>query len=621
MFRENQQIGLYTLIRPLGRGGFGEVWLAERRAKFVTTKVAVKLPLDEQVDHEAIKHEATLWEQASGHPNILPIIDADEYDGQIVIVSEYAPDGSLEEWLKKHSAMPVERAIETTIQILDGLEFLHSRNIIHRDLKPANILLQGTTPRLADFGISRALRTTVASQSQNISGTFAYMSPEALDGKRSVQTDVWSVGVNLYQFLTGTLPFPQKEPSVLFPAIIMREFAPLPDSTPQSLKNVIAKALAKLPENRYKTAGEMREDLRRILRGEKVPNFIQFDLPETQHSLPVNRSLPTQKSPVVSNRNPNKEVETVVRSRIKSTFKQDNPSQKSNSWILAIILSILIGAIVSGIYFYPIQPKPNDFNESKVAQITPTQQVKLTAADYIKSAENHLDNKRYVEAKNDYDKAIELEPENAKAYNGRGNVHHEQRFEERAIADYTRAIQLNPNEANYYYNRGASYEIQDKLNLAITDYNEAIKLNPKSAESYLNRGIALDRQGNHDSAKIDFRKAIELDPKNSNAYNNLGIVYGNQGNYKLAIENYNKAIQLDSQNADAFHGRARLYGRQQKYSLAVADLSSVIKLNPKDHEAYSLRAWTYCTLGKKQLALADEKQAIALGGFILETCQ
>ncbi len=136
--------------------------------------------------------------------------------------------------------MSIEKAVETTIQILDGLEFLHSRNIIHRDLKPANILLQGKTPRLADFGISRAMRTTMASQSQHISGTFAYMSPEALDGRRSIQTDIWSVGVNLYQFLTGTLPFPQKEPSVLFPAIIMRECAPLPDFVPSALKEIIA---------------------------------------------------------------------------------------------------------------------------------------------------------------------------------------------------------------------------------------------------------------------------------------------------------------------------------------------------------------------------------------------
>lgn len=124
--------------------------------------------------------------------------------------------------------MPVEKSVETTLQILDGLEFLHSRNIIHRDLKPANILLQGSTPRLADFGISRALRATASSQSSNVSGTFAYMPPKGFDGRRSVQTDIWSVGVNLYQFLTGKLPFPQREPSALIAAIIMREYEPLP---------------------------------------------------------------------------------------------------------------------------------------------------------------------------------------------------------------------------------------------------------------------------------------------------------------------------------------------------------------------------------------------------------
>jgi serine/threonine protein kinase len=270
MFHANQKIGGYALIKRLGRGGFGEVWLAERHGKFATTQVAVKLPLDEQVDHAAIEQEAQLWAKASGHPNVLPIIEADEYDGQIVIVSEYAPDGSLEQWLKQNGKMPVEKAVQTTIQILDGLEFLHSRNIIHRDLKPANILLQGSTPRLADFGISRAMRTTVASRSQHISGTFAYMSPEALDGKRSTQTDIWSVGVNLYQFLTGELPFPNKEPSVLLASIMLREFAPLPDSVPRGLKRIISKALEKSPENRYKTSQEMREDLRQFLR-EYVP--------------------------------------------------------------------------------------------------------------------------------------------------------------------------------------------------------------------------------------------------------------------------------------------------------------------------------------------------------------
>ena len=106
MFNAGREIGPYTLVKRIGRGGFGEVWLAERRAKFVTTKVAIKLPLEEQVEVDAIKNEAVLWEQASGHQNVLPIIEANEYDGQIAIVSEFAPDGSLSEFLEKEGSLP-----------------------------------------------------------------------------------------------------------------------------------------------------------------------------------------------------------------------------------------------------------------------------------------------------------------------------------------------------------------------------------------------------------------------------------------------------------------------------------------------------------------------------------
>lgn len=259
MFRAGQEIGLYTLIKRIGRGSFGEVWLAERRAKFVTTKVAVKLPLEEQVDVEEIKSEAVLWEQASGHPNILPIIDADEYDGQIVIVSEYAPDGSLDQLLQKTGILPTKNVVELVIGILSGLEFLHSRKIIHRDLKPANILLQGETPRLADFGISRVMKTT--NVSENISGTPAYMAPEAFDRKRTAQTDIWSVGVILYQMLKGSLPFPHRNLTDMFGAIVRDEPEPLPDSAPQALRQIVLKSLAKEPGKRYQTAREMRDKL------------------------------------------------------------------------------------------------------------------------------------------------------------------------------------------------------------------------------------------------------------------------------------------------------------------------------------------------------------------------
>ncbi len=266
MFSPEQKIGNYALVKRLGRGGFGEVWLAERRTKFVTTKVAVKLPLDDQIDHKAIKQEAEIWERASGHPNVLPIIEADEYDGQVVIVSEFAPDGSLHDLLKKSGgSLPIRQTLELSIGILAGLEFLHSRTIIHRDLKPANVLLQGQTPRLADFGISRVMKAESASL--NSAGTPVYMAPEAFDRKRNVQTDIWSVGVMMFEMLTGEYPFPNENVTDLMAAIVMKEPAALPPHIPPSLAKIISKALAKNPARRYKNATELKDDLSHLLYG------------------------------------------------------------------------------------------------------------------------------------------------------------------------------------------------------------------------------------------------------------------------------------------------------------------------------------------------------------------
>src|SRR4051812_28900575 len=102
MAQPQTQIGSYTLIRQIGRGGFGVVWLAEKRTAITTTSFALKLAHNEDVDIEVFKQEAAIWAQVSGHPNVLPIIEADIHDGQVVIVSEYAPGGSLQEWLRKH---------------------------------------------------------------------------------------------------------------------------------------------------------------------------------------------------------------------------------------------------------------------------------------------------------------------------------------------------------------------------------------------------------------------------------------------------------------------------------------------------------------------------------------
>jgi TonB family protein len=264
MLRVGDIIGPYTLTGKIGRGSFGVVWLAERRTAITTTKVALKLPLDDDLDVESIKQEADLWAQASGHPNILPIIEANIYDDMAVIASEYAPDGSLDAWLKRYGSTspPVETAFSIMDGILAGLEHLHGRRIIHRDLKPGNILLHGQTPRLADFGISRVMKTT--SQSNNVAGTPAYMAPEAFDGKRNEQTDLWAVTVIFYQLLTGRLPFPQKDVMSLMHSILSRKADPVSLSLPDVLQAFFDVALHKEPLQRFRSATHMRLALRDI---------------------------------------------------------------------------------------------------------------------------------------------------------------------------------------------------------------------------------------------------------------------------------------------------------------------------------------------------------------------
>ena len=303
MFRASQEVGPYTLIEKLGRGGFGEVWLAEKRSELVTKKVAVKLPHEDQIDLEAIKQEAALWEQASGHPNVLPIIDAEIYEGQVVIVSEYADGGSLHQKLIDEGKFPLERAVELAIGVLTGLEFLHNRRIIHRDVKPQNILLQGDSPRLADFGISRAMQTTAVSSA--VVGTDAYMAPEAFEGKRTVQTDIWSVGVVLYQLLLGTLPFPQQHPSERMFAILQHDFDPLPVEIPERVRQIVSRALAKKAEHRYTEASVMREDLVHFLHGvsKPTPTNEQTLVLSADDSKPVRPVEPVSEATVVKHGN------------------------------------------------------------------------------------------------------------------------------------------------------------------------------------------------------------------------------------------------------------------------------------------------------------------------------
>src|ERR1043166_1317479 len=261
MLECGDKIGDYRLARFLGRGQFGEVWLSGKELSFSTRKFQHALKFlfkrEEEINLNAVEAEIDTWIEASGHPNVMPVLDMIVHGDYVVIVSEFAEGGSLKRWLAKHKgkAPSHEKALEMMIGILRGIEHLHSRNVVHRDLKPDNILLQGNFPRITDFGISRIV--SAGSLSTVAMGSPFYMSPESFDGNKSMQTDIWSAGVIFYEMLTGEHPYSADTIYGLVASIRQDEPKPFRDGIPAKLRDIVWTALQKDPAKRYQNAAAM----------------------------------------------------------------------------------------------------------------------------------------------------------------------------------------------------------------------------------------------------------------------------------------------------------------------------------------------------------------------------
>jgi serine/threonine protein kinase len=338
-------------------------------------QIAVKLPHKDQVDWQHITQEIGLWTLCGKHKNVLPLIGARNFNGQIAIISEYAPDGSLEDLLngkgslaaslKKQEKLTVvrklvnqqgqeieicklsvEEAVGMTVGILKGLQHLHESGIIHRDLKPDNILLDGKTPRLTDFGISRVISENCLSRT--VAGTLAYMALECFDGRRNAQTDIWSVGVILYRMLTGKLPFAQKTQVELVGALAMKDPEPLPDNIPNAVQKIVMRALAKEPAECYQTADEMAKDLRQLLPEDAQPSPSNV-VPPPDSSPIINEPVTDKSDSVVTNAKvpfDNYETKTIIR-----PVSSQNPQTTNLSIYLLSAIGLLFVIITVGVYF------------------------------------------------------------------------------------------------------------------------------------------------------------------------------------------------------------------------------------------------------------------------------
>ncbi len=675
MLEKGKKIGEYILIEKIGHGGFGDVWLAEKRTPLSVSMFALKFfrpAKTDEIEINTVQKEIEVWQKISGLPNIISVIEADFVEDYIYIVSEYADGGSLQKWLAVNGgkAQTINQAVVVILEILNGLDYLHRTGFIHRDIKPANILIRKGTFCLADFGVTREIKTH--SITLHTAGTYNYMPPEAFNKNPTVSpaTDIWAVAVIFQELLTGRLPFSQSEVPSLMYSILHEEPDEMPANIPPSLKSIVRRALQKKRQDRFATAQEMIDALKEFQGAtvESAPPQIEEKIVEATKETIVADTIfddsfvqtnyiadggeqqksvlpdEKQKSGLSENKSP---YQTVV-----------SPPKKikRNKLFVAGLTGIFLFAL--GIFFAAVSFFSTTAAEyfEQGLDCAAKQQYDCAISNYGKAIELKPDyfeaykhraviyyaNGNFQQAVTDYNRAIELNPNDAASFYGRGTALSNSGDFDRAIEDYTRAIELSPNDAQYIFSRGLTFYNRKEYEKAIDAYDKAIELDPNYAEAYNNRGNAFDEQGKNNRAIEDYTKAIKIDENFALAYGNRGTSYARRGNYNRAIEDlsksleinpdlatsyfnraniyylknnseqalndYNKFIELNPNNSLAFSNRAAILGNKGNYAQAIEDYNRAVELNPQDAQSYYNRALIYEKLGNKEKARSDRQR-------------
>ncbi len=267
---EKRKLGRYEILAELGKGAMGVVYRAldPMLGRTVAVKtINMALEQDEMAEYEARFHQEAKAAGGLNHPNIVTIYDIGKSGNVAYMAMELLEGDELRSLVAPGKPLPVALAIDIAAQIAEGLGYAHEHDIVHRDVKPANIMIvRGELVKIMDFGIARMRSTNVRTQTGVVLGSPKYMSPEQVVGKRAeARSDIFSLGVILYEMVTGKTPFTGEDVSSIMFQIL--NFAPPPPSTlnpeaPEMLDFITAKALAKSPADRYADAREMARDLR-----------------------------------------------------------------------------------------------------------------------------------------------------------------------------------------------------------------------------------------------------------------------------------------------------------------------------------------------------------------------
>ena len=387
--------GRYKIQTLIGTGGMAAVYLA--KDLILDRLVAIKvLRLDFRQNNDAMRRfrrEALSATQLT-HPNIVGVYDVGQSQEMNYIVMEYVEGTDLKDYVRQRGALHPIEAVRIMLQIVSAIAAAHQNRIIHRDIKPQNILIdrEGNV-KITDFGIAVALSDTSLTQTNTLLGSVHYLSPEqARGGMATIQTDIYALGIVLYELLTGRVPF-DGESAV---SIALKHFQePLPPvvnptaMVPQSLENIVLKATAKDPMNRYRSCYEMFQDLKTCLDSTRLyeKKFVPTSFSgETKVLTPIN----TQKvKPIQTSR----EIPIVE-------MDEEKPVKKKRKWPWVLLLMISVFGIMAFAFLHS-SPKevqvPDVTNLTEAAAKIKLADAKLSVTDVIPVQSDEVESGKVIE--------------------------------------------------------------------------------------------------------------------------------------------------------------------------------------------------------------------------------
>ncbi len=364
MLSKGQKINdRYEIIKMIGEGGMANVYLANDN--ILERKVAIKVLRGDLSNDEKFirrfKREALSVSNLS-HPNIVEVYDVGEEDGNYYIVMEYIEGKTLKQLLQKRGALTLPEVIDIMSQLTDGLSHAHEAYIIHRDIKPQNIMIEDNgLVKITDFGIAMALNSTQLTQTNSVMGSVHYLPPEQANGKGStIKSDIYSLGILMYELLAGSVPF-KGDTAVEIALKHMKEKMPSirkqNPTIPQSVENIVLKATAKNPKNRYDSVREMYNDLQTAMEKDNekrlVYEYPENDLEETKVIAPIAKES----------------KKTIVDKPLDQEEDSTTSNEKDEKNKLPIILAIILLVILIVLAFVYLLISSNDVKEVKVPDV------------------------------------------------------------------------------------------------------------------------------------------------------------------------------------------------------------------------------------------------------------